>query len=125
MTKALVCGKCKDIRGLDDQGGWVICRCGNSEARWEDPYAGKVRVRAHGDRSQVLVIGLHNKYFLGAIEGPTHVDMVKAGGQWEWWRKLHDLATDAKGYIFDKEKRSCWATIVRPNETNDIKWEGE
>jgi len=121
MTKALVCAKCFDIRGLDPNGGFVTCFCGSSSARWEDAAAGKVRCRGSWSR----ILGLNNNYFVPAIAGPSHLDTVEAGGQWEWWRKLHDRAVDAKGYIFDRERRSCWATIVRVNETNDVRWEDE
>jgi hypothetical protein len=122
--KALVCTLCLDIRALDPSGAWTVCRCGNLEARWLDPDKGTVRVRAK-DQSRVRMLGLNNQYLIGAAKGPTHAEMVAAGGQWEWWRKLHDEATNAPGYVFDKSKRACWATLVKIGETNDIAWETE
>jgi hypothetical protein len=134
MTKALVCGYCYDIRGLDPYGGWVACRCGACEARWEDPARGTVRCRL-GDHSvsaqarqdsgmnRLRIMGLNNSYFVRAIKGPTHEEMVEAGGQWEWWRQLAVHATKAPGFIFDETMRAVWATIVKVNETADIKWE--
>ena len=134
MTKALVCGKCFDIRGLDPEGGWVACRCGAGEARWEDPQRGTVRCRLGGHplaaqarqesgSTSLRIMGLNNTYFVRAIKGPSHKDMVDAGGQWEWWRKLAAEAINAPGYIFDAAMRATWATIIKVNETNDVKWE--
>lgn len=122
--KALFCTLCLDIRGLDPSGAWTVCRCGNLEARWLDPDRGTVRAKAR-EQGHVRFIGFNNTYLIGAAKGATHMDMVKAGGQWEWWRQLHDQATSAPGYIFDKDKRACWATIVKVGETSDIAWETE
>lgn len=134
MTKALVCGKCFDIRALDPDGGWVTCRCGACEARWEDPNRGTVRCRLGGhllaakarqerDETPLRIMGLSNSYFIPALKGPSWEAMVEVGGQWEWWRKLAEKAVDAPGYIFDRSMRAVWATIVKVNETADIKWE--
>jgi hypothetical protein len=120
--KALVCTNCIDIRALEPTGQWTSCRCGTVEARWLDPQKGTVRVRAK-DQSKARILGLNNSYLIGGCKGPTHMEMVAAGGQWEWWRNLHTEATNAPGYIFDKDKRACWATIVKVGETNDITWE--
>lgn len=120
--KALVCTICVDIRALDPSGAWTVCRCGNAEARWLDPNMGTVRVKAK-DQTRVRILGLNNEFLVAAVKGPTHLEMVSAGGQWEWWRKLHEKACDAKGYVFDKDKRGCWACLVKVNETNDITWE--
>lgn len=122
--KALLCGLCFDIRALEPTGKWTMCRCGNLEARWIDPQRGTVSVRAY-DKSSARVIGFNNSFLTAAIQGPSHLDMVEAGGHWEAWRKLHDVATAAPGYIFDKSMRSCWACVVRVGETGDIKWEPE
>jgi hypothetical protein len=122
--KALVCLMCNDIRSLDPKGEWTVCRCGQLEARWLNPNAGTVRVKADHP-SFARMLGLNNRYLIGACRGPDHHEMVAAGGQWEWWRELHDKATEAPGYIFDKTKRACWATVVRVGETNDITWEPE
>jgi len=124
MTKALLCAKCLDIRGLDPDGAWTTCRCGNMQARWLDPRAGTVRVKAKYP-GMARMLGLNNSYLLKGIEGFDHHEMVEAGGQWEAWRKLHQHATHAKGYIFDESMRACWACIVKVNETGDIQWEEE
>jgi hypothetical protein len=121
VTKALVCARCFDIRGLHPDGFWVACHCGRVEARWLDPDAGTVRVR--GDRTAARILGLNNRFLVPAAKGPTHEEMVEAGGQWEWWRALHVKATGAPGYIFDAAKRSCWACIMKVGETNDVTWE--
>lgn len=122
--KALLCGLCIDIRALDPSGAPTSCRCGNMQARWLDPQRGTVRVRAK-DRSAARILGMNNAFLLKAIDGFHHLEMVEAGGQWEAWRKLHVQSTDAKGYIFDKDKRACWACVVKIGETGDIAWEEE
>jgi hypothetical protein len=76
-----------------------------------------------GGATPLRIMGLNNHYFLKALSGPTHEQMVAAGGQWAWWQKLAAEATQAPGYIFDAAKRSAWATIVKVHETGDIKWE--
>ncbi len=119
--KALVCGKCFDIRALDPDGAWTVCHCGNTEARWLDPQAGTVRVRAK-NRSVARILGVNNRFFLQAVKG---LDLDIREDEWAAWRKLHDEATDAKGYIFDKAFRSCWACIFQVGETGDVKWEEE
>ncbi len=119
--KALVCAACMDIRALEPHGEWTTCRCGSSSARWLDPKAGTVKCK--GSPRNVRILGLNNRYLLEAVRSPEHEDLVTAGGQWEWWRQLHDKAIDAPNYIFDKSKRACWATVVLVGETNDISWE--
>ena len=120
--KVLLCTKCVDIRALDPAGGWTACRCGNTEARWLDPNAGTVRVRAK-NKEFARILGLNNAFLLKAAEGFTHQEMVEAGGQWEAWRKLHEECTHAPGFVFDKKFRACWACVMKVNETGDIKWE--
>ncbi len=122
--KALLCGKCFDVRALDPHGGWTSCHCGNMSARWLDPQAGTVKVKAR-IRSVARIIGMNNSFLRKAIYGFDHQEMVEAGGQWEAWRKLHEECTHAPGYIFDESKRACWACIVQVNETRDISWEDE
>lgn len=122
--KALVCTKCMDIRALEPNGAWTVCRCGNTEGRWLNPQEGQVRVRAK-DRSFVRFLGLNNRFLIRAIEGPTTKELIASGGQWSWWKKLHEFATDAKGYIFDKQFRECWAVVIKVGDTGDIKWEDE
>lgn len=124
MTKALVCAQCLDIRGLDPHCAWTTCRCGACSARWVDPNRGTVSVRAK-DKSLPRILGMNNSFLVQAVEGFTHHQMVAAGGQWEAWRKLHDTATNAPGYIFDKQFRSCWACVIMVGETGDVKWEPE
>lgn len=122
--KALICGVCVDIRALEPEGKWTICRCGNMQARWVDPNKGTVRVVAQ-DRSRAFILGMNNHFLLTAVRGLSQEYMVAAGGQGEAWRKLHEEATEAPGYIFDKAKRACWACIVKVGETGDISWEPE
>ena len=124
MTKALVCAKCMDIRGLDPDSEWTTCYCGACSARWVDPLKGTVRVRA-SDKTLPRILGLNNRFFIQAVRGLSHEQMVAAGGQWEAWRKLHTDATEAPGYIFDKALRSCWACVIKVGETGDVTWEPE
>lgn len=120
--KALVCLFCMDIRALEPTGLRITCRCGNVTARWLDPEKGTVKVRAK-EQELARILSLNNRYLISGGKGPTHEETVEAGGPWEWWRQLHDKATSAPGYIFDKSKRACWATLIKVGETNDVTWE--
>jgi len=122
-VKVLLCTLCIDMRALDPDGSWVQCRCGNSGARWLDPEKGSVRCRAK-DRSKLRIVGLNNKFLVEGCRGPTYEDL-KVTDRWTWWRKLHDAATKAEGFIFDKDKRACWAAIIKVGDTTDINWEPE
>ena len=119
--KVLLCTLCLDIRALDPEGAWTECRCGNCSARWSDTSTGSVRCRAK-DQSKLRIIGMNNTFLLAGSKGPSYADL-KLGGRWAWWRKLHEAATVAEGLIFDKDKRACWAAILKVGDTNDISWE--
>lgn len=112
--KALFCTLCFDIRGLDPDGAWTPCRCGNMAARWIDANKGTVSVKAT-NRERARILGMNNQMLTAAVNAGSHDD--------ECWKKKHDEATNAKGYIFDKSARDCWACIVRVGETGDITWE--
>lgn len=120
--KAVLCGVCLDFRALDPSCNWTYCRCGNVSARWEDPDRGTVKVRA-SDRSKARILGMNNRFLVqGTLGLPT--DLIKQeGGTNAAWRKLHDEATTAPGYIFDKGHRGCWACIFQVGETNDVTWD--
>lgn len=114
--KALVCGLCFDIRALDPTCQWTKCRCGNTEARWLNPHAGTVSVRAK-DRSKARVLGMNNDFLIDGVHNSPTGNAA--------WKLLHRRACNAPGYIFDEGKRGCWACIVQVGETADITWEPE
>lgn len=111
--KALLCAKCVDIRALHPEGEWTTCRCGNTSARWVDPNRGTVVVNAI-DRDKVRILGMNNQMLTAGLMAGGHDN--------ECWQHLHEIATDAKGFIFDKSMRGCWACILRVGETGDIAW---
>lgn len=111
-VKALFCTVCFDIRALDPRGDWTHCRCGNVSAKWLDSARGTVSVQA-GIRDKARIIGFNNQMLQASVEAHDN----------EGWKRMHDEATDAKGYIFDKAMRGCWACILRVSETGDITWE--
>jgi hypothetical protein len=114
--KALLCGLCFDIRALDPNSQWVVCRCGNMAARWEDPLSGKVLVRAKNkDRARML--GLNNRFLEpGALVEAHEADC-------SFWKNLHSAATNAPGFLFDQKFRGCWAAIYSVGETGDTRWD--
>jgi len=115
--KLLFCAKCFDIRAFDPTGQtWTSCRCGNMQAKWVDPHAGTVVVRAR-QREYARIIGLNNAMLYDAAEAPNKSS--------EQWRKAHEHATNAPGYLFDWRVRSCWAVIVRVNEASGVAWDPE
>jgi len=112
--KALICAKCMDIRALPQGTEWITCRCENAKARWSDPNAGRMVVNAK-DKQYVRVLGINNTFLLEALASPNLNN--------DSWRHLHDVATNAKGYVFDKEFRNCWACVFKVGETSDVSWE--
>jgi hypothetical protein len=107
--KALVCGSCGDIQALQEE--WRICKCGNVAARWTDPQAGRAEVHAE-DRSRAFILGLNNRLLIPALRGEL--------GMFQDFRKHHDLATVAPGYVFDKSMADCWAVLIRVGASNDV-----
>lgn len=108
--KALVCGRCGDIQALMDE--WRSCKCGNVEAHWTDGRLGLAEFRCR-DYGTAFLLGLNNRVLGPALNG-------ELGGN-EEWRRAHEAATDAPGYIFDRSKKDCWAVIVRMGATADVK----
>jgi hypothetical protein len=116
--KALLCGICFDIRALDPNSSWVVCRCGNTSARWEDANTGKVLVRAR-DRSAVRMLGLNNSFLEPGVNAGSHE------ADCSFWKSLHNMAIKAPGYLFDESLRGCWAVIYSVGETGDTRWDPE
>jgi hypothetical protein len=115
--KVLFCIRCQDIRAFSTE--YTPCKCGNMEARWIDPNTGTVMIRAR-NRDHAKLIGLNNR-MLHAM-----VYLALDGGfdfSSERWRELHDDATAAPGYLFDKSRRNCWAVIIGIGSSNDVKWD--
>lgn len=117
--KALVCGSCDggiDIVAIPPHGA-CTCRCGNACAWWTNPVLGIAQVYAR-DRTFVRILGLHNGFLIPAISevGP-YLDKAPA-----WWQALHEQATDAPGYVFDRAGRGCWAAIIKIGATSDVTW---
>lgn len=108
--KALLCAACGDVKGFEED--WVSCRCGLVEAHWTDPRLGLGEMQ--GSYPHAFLLGLNNAYLLPALQGRTAI--------FEEARKLHEEALDAEGYIFDKSKAACWAVVVKPGQTRDVKW---
>jgi hypothetical protein len=44
---------------------------------------------------------------------------------WSKYQDLHEKATDAPGYLFDKSKIGCWAAVVKIGRSNDVRWATE
>lgn len=113
--KAIVCGKCYDIRALRE-GASVRCSCGNVEGWWVSPTEGVAKVHAK-ERDRAKIVGFHNGLLAFAFK--QH-DFSPAG-----WRENHEILTSdefAKGYVFHKDVRNCPVAIVPVGGTNDVSW---
>jgi len=116
-VKAVICAIREGVHiHTPGVGKWEICQCGQTGAKWEDPQAGRLIVACRSDRGAVRVLGLNNQYLLPA---------VTTAGHWEEHRQLHDAATDAPGYVFDKSRAGCWAVVFRVGSTGDTRWATE
>ena len=113
--KAIICvmGGVHIISPDPSSAVWVVCQCGGSAVRWENPEAGKLVV-ATRDKSKVHGFGLNNSLLRSALS--AH------GQTWEDYRAWHDTATDAPGYVFDKSRAGCWAVVFAIGSTSDTRW---
>lgn len=113
--KAAMCTTCGQVIGPQprtNEGAWTWCAmpCAHSAVRWRDGAKGLLEVTSLHGPDGVVVIGLHNGFIAALADGPDD----------ELWRRVHDLATDAPGYLFDKSKRACWAVLTRVGQSNDV-----
>lgn len=114
--KGLACGLCYDLRALPNTSPLrevISCRCGNVQARWDDPQRGTA-VFAARDRTTALGVGFNNAFLVPALSGKLlmHADA----------RRYHEIATTAPGYVFDESKAGCWAVVYRPGSTTDTRF---
>ena len=114
--KAVICTARGDVHiHTPGTARWEICQCGQTGARWENPGTGELIVACRSDQDKVRVLGLNNQMLLPAI----------TGGSWVDFRRWHDIAADAPGYVFDKGKAGCWAVVFRIGSTSDTRWATE
>jgi len=114
--KAIICGKCYDVRALRE-GVSVRCSCGNVEGWWVSTDAGTAKVYAK-ERDRAKIVGFHNGFITPAFQ---LYDLSPAR-----WRELHDEVTaTAVGYVFHKDVRNCPVAIVPVGGTNDVTWSDE
>lgn len=113
--KAIVCGRCGDIRAiLDDP---VACDCGNVIGWWTDPRRGIAKVWA-ADREKAKIMGIHNGFFLAAFKAYDYAP--------ERWRQIHQEVTqNAKGYVFHESMRACPVAFIGIGNTTDVSWADE
>lgn len=116
--KALFCAGCSSLQSPPADGQWRHCVCGQSGVRWVDPAAGQLDVWAV-DLSRARVIGLHNQMIYAAFGDPT-VPHVRSDAEWRQFH--HDTCRESEGYLFWRGKRDCWAVIVAPGESGDVRW---
>jgi hypothetical protein len=120
--KAIYCGECHDIRGLDPSGASVCCRCGNTAGRIGDAEAGDVLMQGRS-KSMVRVLGIANGFigytFEYAKSGPP------GDHAHDEWRDFHEWAINAAddAYLFSAAKRGCPFVVLRVGETSDVNWD--
>lgn len=113
MTKALLCGKCMDMRMLGQAAYNVrTCECGNVSAWWTNPLTGTAEFYAK-DRSMAFGIGMNNRLLNPALKRIMDHGYLANDS----FRQFHDEAVDAPGYYFDKSMMNCWAIVFKPGTT--------
>lgn len=118
MTKAIVCGVCAEVVGPTRQWqtdrSWRWCSCGHSAVRWRDGDRGLLEVVALHGPDDIRVLGLNNGFIEYAFKHPVR--------DAEAWRTLHRLQAEmvGPGYLFHKDRRNCWALLVKPGESSDV-----
>lgn len=114
--KAIVCGKCGDLRALRDSGP-VSCECGNVTGWWVDARRGTAKVFAY-DRSTAKIMGVHNGFFMAAFKA---YDYAPAR-----WREIHaEVTKTAEGYVFHDSQRACPVAIIGVGMSSDVTWADE
>lgn len=111
--KAIICAEHGQIHIHTFGQSWTPCECGNVFAKWLDPDAGTVVVAARV-KERVRLLGLNNRYLEAALLGRNL--------SWERFRELHDMATEAPNFLFDKSRIACWAAVVEVGRSNDVRW---
>ncbi len=120
--KALFHARCGDIRAPAPDRSWVYCRCGLTAMRWTDPDRGIAQLASlsRDDRPYTRVLGLNNVFLYGEWNTLRTGGLIPLSN--EEWQKLHNLATDAPGYLFDNSRRACALAIIAPGESSDTSW---
>lgn len=123
MTKAAICVRCSDILApyAEPERGWRWCACGATATRWRDPAAGQLDVTSTLDAGMVRVLGLANPFLTAAVQGRPYGDRDAID---EEWRLLHDQVCEdiPANYLFSERRRQCWAVVLRPGETGDVRY---
>lgn len=124
MTKAVICVQCADIFApyRDPARGWRWCDCGTVAGRWSGMVlAGQLEITSRKGADMVRVLGLANPFLLAAVQGRPYGDPDAVH---EEWRLLHDRACEdvPPNYLFHESKRHCWAVVIRPGETGDVRF---
>jgi hypothetical protein len=122
MTKAVLCVHCSDIvspyRAWQTDRSWRWCQCGHTGTRWRDGERGLLEVTGLHGPDDLRVIGLNNTFLAYAVA-------TRPPSQGGWtdaeWRDLHDACAEQVGahYLFHRDKRNCWALVVRQGESGD------
>lgn len=123
MTKAAICVRCSDLLApyAQTDRGWRWCACGATATRWRSPAAGHLDVTSTLGSAFVRVLGLANPFLTQAVHGKPYGDPDVVD---EEWRLLHDqVCEDIPGnYLFSERRRHCWAVVIRPGETGDVRY---
>ncbi|HEV8653136.1 MAG TPA: hypothetical protein VG276_28020 [Actinomycetes bacterium] len=118
MTKAAICAACWDIvsprRAWETDRSWRWCECDHIGVRWRDGALGLLEVASLHGADGVRVLGLNNMFL---EEGMRTRDADPQG-----WRAWHEATCEQvePHYLFHKDKRNCWALLVRPGESGDV-----
>lgn len=118
MTKAAVCIACMDIvsprRAWRTDRSWRWCECDHTGVRWRDGDRGLLEVTSLHGPDGVRVLGLNNLFLLEALR--------TSGEGNDGWRAWHEATCEQvePHYLFHKDKRNCWALIVRVGASGDV-----
>jgi hypothetical protein len=124
VTKVAMCLECADI--VSPYGAWQAdrrwrwCQCDEMGVRWRDGGRGLIEVTALHGPDYLRVLGFNNMFLeLAMTKNPATSDGSRTAEQ---WRGLHDLACDRvePRYLFHKDRRGCWALVVRVGESGDV-----
>jgi hypothetical protein len=111
--KAIICHADCEVRIFTFGTEWTACPCGKTKAKWLDACKGTVVVASECPE-RVRLLGMNNDYLIAAIRAENI--------SWEIYQKMHEQASDAPGYLFNKDKCACWAVVCEVGRSNDVRW---
>jgi hypothetical protein len=115
--KALCCAACGAVTSPPRTGEWRFCDCQTAAMRWTDTVAGLTEVWTSFPY-YTWVLDLDNMMLTLEQEQVAHAGSADLD---LGWQKVHEAAVQVSPPDSLFHLRGCWAVLVKPGETEDVK----